>query len=469
MAREFKYKSVRKALEKELLNSLQIGDYLPTLPELCRRFAVSSITMTRVLRELAAAGRLERIKHCGTRICAPQQTNTSSNKRQLKILATQPIQWLFIRIMEKKLLEFCRKEPNLELRCEYASRAEQIERIYYNDYDFIFADSIQIKLMLHNHTLRSRLKPLADLPGLQIDPADFVPAGIRLGSDPQKELYALPLTCGPALQMINRSENISVQIPELSNFYDAWFLQLTKLQRSGQALMIMPLDYRYLEGIFRSYGSPLFNEDMQHINLDSRPVKEILKMLEYYLHNQQLGLLIADQRRVLDEIKKDVLKRTPLPLHIASMINLKPGCGCQSFRIKTLPQARQATSWLFWEGVAVGKNCDPALAVSVLNYLQSASVQSLLPGCTALPARLDMQKLALAAYEPEFPGLTAAYNTALSYADNPHPVPYAALNELNRYLRTVICGVEPVNLHCKNVARRINAILRNARKANLTS
>lgn len=461
MTKEFKYIAVRKRLVKELLQQLHPGDFLPPLPELCNLFNASTITVNRVLKELAAEGVIERIKHRGTRIAVTSpQVISVTPRQQLRILATHPRRWQIIQAIEKKLVDFCRTHNNLELHCEYTARHEQIERIMERDYDLVFADSGQVKLMLHSKKLRSYLRPLKDLPGLHLDVADYVPAAIRHGSDKDNVLYGMPLTVGPDLQLINRNGELSEKFLNLSSFYDMFFRQMLKLQQNREPILTLPLDYRYLEAVFRSYDADLFTDDMSAVNLESPAVKDVLKMLESYLHRQQLGLLVANQHYLLDKVEDNVLKYTPIPLQFASMINLKPGCGCQNFYVKNLPQARKSTAWLFWEGVLVGHNCDCSLAADVLNYLQSAAVQSMLPGCTALPARLDMQKLALTAYEPEFPGLTQAYTTGLQIACNQHAVPYDVLQDLNIYLCSVICGADPTCRGCKETARRINAMLK---------
>ena len=185
-------------------------------------------------------------------------------------------------------------------------------------------------------------------------------------------------------------------------------------------------------------------------------------MLEYYLHQQQLGMLVTEQKGLLDTVQDGVLKYSPVALRISSTIFLKPACSCVSFAVKTPPQAKCMANWLFWEGVLVGNCCDCSIAADLLNYLQSASVQSMLPGCTSLPARLDMQNLALAAYEPEFPGITAAYKLGMQHADNPAALPYDVLREFNLYLRTVICGMETVGGSIKAAAKRINNLLLNS-------
>ncbi len=461
MAKEFKYTTVRKRLINELLKELKPGDFLPSLEELCNIFNASTITVNRVLKELAAEGVLERIKHCGTRLCQVPAA-PAVNRTQLRILTTHPRQWMIIQIIEKKLVEFCRLHKNLELHCEYTSRNEQIERIMERDYDLVFADSGQVKLMLHSNILRNYLRPLSDLPGLHLNADDYVPSAIMHGSDRKGVLYGLPLTVGPDLQLIARNREMSEDFFNLSGFYDMYFKQMLNLQQNKEPILALPLDYRYLEAIFRSYDADLFSGDMSAVNLEKPAVKDVLKMLENYLHRQQLGLLVANQRNMLDTVQDNVLKYTPIPVQFASLINLKPGCGCQSFYVKTLPHARKNTSWLFWEGVLVGRNCDRSLAADVLNYLQSAAVQSMLPGCTALPARLDMQKLSLAAYEPEFPGLTQAYTAGLQNACNQHAVPYDVLRELNIYLRSVICGANPACRGSKDVARRINSMLKSS-------
>ena len=463
MAKEFKYIAVRKRLENELLKQLRPGDFLPSLPELCNMFNASTITVNRVLKELSEQNVLERIKHRGTRYCqTPEKAAVPAARTQLKILTTHPRQWHIIQIVEKKLVEFCQLHKNLELHCEYTSRSEQIERIMERDYDLIFADSGQVKLMLHSNILRKYLRPLCDLTGLHFNPNDYVPAAIRHGSDRRNVLYGLPLTVGPDLQLITRNREMSEEFLNLSSFYDMYFKQMLKLQQNKEPILVIPLDYRYLEAIFRSYDADLFTGDMSAVNLETPEVKDVLKMLENYLHRQQLGLLVANQRNMIDTLQNNVLTHTPIPLQFASLINLQPGCGCQSFYVKTLPHARKNASWLFWEGVLVGRNCDCSLAVDVLNYLQSAAVQSMLPGCTALPARLDMQKLALAAYEPEFPGITQAYSAGLQNACNQHAVPYDVLRELNIYLRSVICGADPTCRYSKDIARRINSMLKSS-------
>ena len=461
MSKTFKYIAVRKELEKQLLAKLQPGDYLPPLPELCTMFNASTITLNRVLRELAAEGIIERIKHRGTRLCHKTQSiQHSPPRQQLRILATHPQHWLFMQIIEKKLVEFCHAHKNLDLHCEYTQRIEQVERLMHEDYDLIFADSNQVKLIVKSSTVRSKLRPIANIPDFHFNAEDYVPAAIKHASDRKNELFGMPLTAGPDLQLINRSAASVDSLLQLSNFYDMWFLQMQKLQQQKEPMLLIPQDYRYLEAIFRSYNANLFSDDMMSINLDTPEVKDVLKMLEYNLHQKQLGLTGVNQRSILDVVENNVLKSTPIPLLFSSMINLKPGCGCQGFYVKNLPMARKNTAWLFWEGVLVGKSCDPALAADILNYLQSASVQSMLPGCTALPARLDMQKLILTAYEPEFPGITQAYTTGLQYACNDFAIPYNVLKELDLYLRTVICGADPAFRNNKNVTRKINAMLK---------
>lgn len=466
MGKEFLYDIVRKRLEQEILTQKKAGEFLPSVAELCARFGASAITVNRVLRELAEEGRLERIKHCGTRVVwMPGAVGLAPvGKRRIRILAAHPQRWLVMHVMERKLVDFCRYRPEYELQCEYASRDEQIERLLHNDYDFVFADSGQVKLMMHFAVLREKLLALDQLPGLHFNPTDFVPAAVRLGCAPDGRQYGLVLTAGPDLQLIDLASGVP-GIDHLSPYWNVWLSQLCKLRQGTAPMLSLPLDLRYLEPIFRMHGVPLFDPEMRQCLLDTAPVRTLLEELVHYLHREKLGLLSGKAPGLGDLAGGREMPRSQIPVMIVSMISLQPGRGSSHFRMRPLPQARTRAAWLFWEGVLVGRQCDPVLAAELLNYFQNATVQSSLLGCTGLPARRDMQQLALMSYEPDFPGITEAFTKGMEAADNPYAIPYPALKVLNDYFRQVLCGRKPLREGLRERVRDINSILRQGEAA----
>lgn len=68
------YQQVKHALERQILSGqLRAGDFLPPEPELCRQFAVSTITMRRALMELGRDGLIRRKGGVGTVVAATRR------------------------------------------------------------------------------------------------------------------------------------------------------------------------------------------------------------------------------------------------------------------------------------------------------------------------------------------------------------------------------------------------------------
>lgn len=68
------YQQVKQALERQILTGqLRAGDFLPPEPELCRQFAVSTITMRRALMELGRDGLIRRKGGVGTVVAATRR------------------------------------------------------------------------------------------------------------------------------------------------------------------------------------------------------------------------------------------------------------------------------------------------------------------------------------------------------------------------------------------------------------
>ncbi len=68
------YQQVKHALERQILTGqLRVGDFLPPEPELCRQFAVSTITVRRALMELGRDGLIRRKGGVGTVVSATRR------------------------------------------------------------------------------------------------------------------------------------------------------------------------------------------------------------------------------------------------------------------------------------------------------------------------------------------------------------------------------------------------------------
>lgn len=238
MARKYRYQQLVDQIVQDYCTQLAPGDLLPGLPELCRKYNTSEITVKKTMSLLAEHGVVRRIPGKGTMLLELPERSGSQPifipSRTLRILTLE--NWSFSDYLDDQAVAYSKMNPEMQFKIcrvpmkNYAAEAAR------GEYDLIAAN----EWVLGGETVAPEtLRPLEEFPGLSFNPAACFPEVLKLCRR-DGATYLLPLGFSPLFTVCN------LERPEISRIDWRRGMELEEFAAVMESLKNPNLKYPFL-------------------------------------------------------------------------------------------------------------------------------------------------------------------------------------------------------------------------------
>ena len=457
---DYKYERIRRAVRADFAENLPEGALLPDTEALCRRYAVSAITVKKALRLLAEEGWVRRIPGVGTRVCRPPLAEHAG--RELRVLTID--RWTFTESVREIARRFERLVPGVRFRWEPVREADYVAAVRGGGHDLFLANVWGIREVLTTPELQSAWRPLTEVPGLLYEPERCFENILPHCCGPEGRQRVLPFLVSPLIMIYNRSyPHLSeARIPEAPDMEE--FIGLMReLKRRGGGKYVFLFLYslnRWLH-FLKAAGCPVFSADGRRCLVDTPEGRAGCGLIRRIMVEEALGLPGED---FLDQRSDglDFFRYGGFAALWGTYRAHRTPTRC-SLHFTRIPHGRCAGGQLLIEGVAVAGECaHPELAGAFLNFMQFAENQQLLNaegnGFSAFRAVGEAQVRRDAVEKPGFEVILDALTEAEPLIAAPR---YPCCMALWRLLYPVFIGNVPVAEGCRYAAREVNRMLEN--------
>lgn len=458
-----KYRVAADRIVEEVCRPLRVGDRLPTLPDLCRTYDVSEITIKKALALLVQHGLIRRVPRKGTILVrqVDAAAPTFGRRTTLSVLTLQG--WRFADAAETLARRFGEQRPSLEFAFHRVENERFEAALREREYDLILPNIWWMREILTRPSLRERFLPLDDLPGLWWDESAYRADVLRWCRDEQGRTFCLPVTVSSIVNALN--ENYPGADPTLFDdgpTFEEYTERLARACAPAEGVsafpFVLPMSWNRWPIVLRSFGAEIFSPDGRRCRLDTPEA-------------------IAGIRALLDMMYR---RKVCLPLAVINGTQLRAGpynlfalgkflCTWVTYaamhtehpfplRLAPLPRAAKPFSHLHLEGVMVGRQGAPREAIrDFLNYLQQPEAQlhfsETCDGFTCQPALLAPFAARKAESVPGFQSFIDALDTAEPVVAAPRQ---GALQFVDERLYPVWLGIEPPEAACRELTREVN-------------
>jgi ABC-type glycerol-3-phosphate transport system substrate-binding protein len=466
---DFKYRAVAKNILADFRGALAPGEKLPSLSELCQRYAVGANTIKKALGLLAESGIVRRTKKSGTSLLRHSgNIPLLSVKHHIRILALPS--WRFTDVIEDLGRKFSTVDPRVSVTVERAAREDYRGRLAAGRYDLILANEWILREFLTSSELAAGILPLSRIRGLWARPEIFFPSVVKC-FEIQGEMMGVPVNCSPVVSCVNAAYPVKNAADGMASSLrgGATLTEFVRLLEEARQPREGINSYPFLLFLFenrwpiivRMLGGELFSPDGRECLLESRPVMDALSLLFDLLHRRRLCIPLGGIRMIDAAGTKDIFSIGKFLCTWTSIRVLRDACPFP-LRFAPLPRERRPVSHLGLEGILVSKSTrNPEAIRDFLNFLQGYEQMNLFAErSNGFPCVRGFAEDFAARREAEFPGFRV-FLDSLEFAE---PVVAAPRGEIIRRIQDGLTplwlGVESVSDVCRRLNAEINRMLK---------
>ena len=464
----FKYKELINRIEEDIFPQLSPGSLLPGTPELCRKYAVSEITVKKALSLLAKERRVRRIPRKGTLFQPeqlPQIRHVSSRppRTVLKLLALN--RWDTADLLENLCREFTALYPDTEFEF-HRSSASYFEEISPEGYDVILGNTWMIREYLTAPEYKNSFAPLHELPGIFINENIYF-AEVLKWCRRNDQLYCLPLGISPVFAMFHMDYPVfrNMALPTCQTLADfqqlLYRLRYERPEESKYYPFLMEMLENRWPCFIKMAGGQLFDPVTGQCTFDHPQTITALEMIQQLFQNHIIpGLQLSGNISVSGLFTTGKFGCTwgtykYLRSNIQKSINV---------HYQMLPQTETRCSHLLMEGLLVNRHCgNPEMVGKLLNFLQTSDVH--LKICHHADTFSTQQQLAefyfahLAVKVPSVLNVLEQVKYAEPVATAPHSKDWRIFCET---MPKIWMGIDSVANVCREITETINKTLKSS-------
>ncbi len=334
MNKKHRYQELVELIISDYCRRLAPGELLPGLPELCRKYRTSEITIKKAMSLLAENGLVKRIPGKGTEVLDSPVLRSSAPfcvpRYKLRLLTLE--NWSFSDYLEEQAARYSRLNPEVVFSVSRkAVEGEQYDLIAMNERGWVNVDT-------------EALCPLENLHGLNLNPDSFVPDVLKFCRR-DGQLYMLPLGFSPLVCIFNldRPEIRQIDWRNLQTFEQFTEAMLTvKSEELRYPFFCMSMDPGTWGHFIHSHGGRI--ED-----IGSPEARAGLQVMYDMLHKHHICPVVNDYTFHWNLFNTGRFIAT---WGKYGRIRNNPG---MRLGIAPLPHANEKNGSLFLEGVAVSK------------------------------------------------------------------------------------------------------------------
>jgi hypothetical protein len=459
--KEYKYRFVAGDIVGNIFPTMQEGQMLPTLAELCAKYETSEITVNKALKILAEKGFIKRIQSKGTVLVRqPDGAWDRGTPQKITLSVLGMPSWNFMDAVENCLSRFAAINRNVSYQITYAASEEYPAMLKANTYDLVLVNTWTLREILTTPSLEKKIIPLNKISGLCFDENAYHPDLLRWCGNNDR-LMCLPVTFSPAFMICNMDfPGMPAAFFDRQSDWKSFIDVMRKISsHNKRPSFFMPISHNYWPILLNINNLSLFSENGKKCLLDTPEVIEMVKQLKQLLTEERLILQpIQTDLRSHDDAAGDMFTAGHLACIWASCMRLS-----QKFNFKSLcvpvPRASARATHLFLEGVMVGRHHETTK--DFLNFLQTGGSLEFFNNCAGISCQKYFSRILLDSKSRHYIG-TEAVLDSLEFAKPVIPVPRSkVVYFIEKELQMVWSGMLPVEEACRETARKANQMLAN--------
>lgn len=463
MTKKFKYVETAERILEDVKGELASGDLLPRVPELKARHGVSEITIKKALALLVERGIVKRIQKKGTVLLrAYDQTADPPPVRAttLRIL-TLNSEWPFTNHIENVLKRYCAVNKTVTYRIDRVGNLGNYpELLGTRQYDFILVGTRLTGQMTLNPSLVGGFEAIDQLPGIWLNPEDYLERTLRWCRD-EAGLLCLPFYYSLALDRVNldyptRDRDAFAGGLEIHRYLE----MLRRVVSEGRGPITTPLYFHLFHGAFlmRLFGADLFSPDYRKCVVGGSAT---LQCLDYMLD-------LIQRERFCPPPGMDEGLGVDAFFGSGKFLRAWTVCGVQmdqghdfGNRLVPLPTGRRRVTPLTWAGAMVPKGARLDVVADFFNFCRLAeNARTMTETCPGIPC----EKIHAEEHVEKMERRVEGFSLFLSELDHAEPLNNAPdpvmIDRIYNHFKTVVIGVEEPEEACAKIRKECDERLR---------